>query len=50
MYNPMTTEYVRETVQTLSPLKRAFLEAVDDFAYQSTSPIESNLGRATNPG
>lgn len=44
MYNPMTTEYVRELLPQLSPVRQAFLEAVDYFAYQSTSPIESRLG------
>jgi hypothetical protein len=43
MYNPMTTQYLRELLTILSPLKQAFLAAVDDFAYQSTWPMESRL-------
>ena len=44
MYNPMTTQYVRDLLPTISPLKQSFLQAVDYFAYQSTYPIESPLG------
>lgn len=44
MYNPMTTQYLRELWPNISPLKQAFITAVDDFAYQSTWPMESPLG------
>lgn len=44
MYNPKTTEYVRMIMPDLSPLRRAFLDAVNDFAYETTWPMETVLG------
>ena len=40
----MTTEFVRALTNKLSPLQQDFLEAVNDFAYETTWPIESKPG------
>lgn len=40
----MTTDFVRGLVTDLPPLKFAFLNAVNDFAYKTTWPIEGPLG------
>jgi hypothetical protein len=50
MYNPMTTEYVRNILPNLPPLRVAFLDAVNDFAYQVTWPLESRLGEYAREG